>query len=290
MAHPRIAVIGSGIGGTSAAWHLSQFSRSDRGQASSLSRVAVDTFEGEAHIGGHAYQVELDGEVLDLGFMMYGDSNPNIKQWFQDELRLTNDKGQSVETRAWETMDEGSDKGSVSIETQIPLRDGTMGVMLDKRWMEDSGDTLHRVVTLSKRNGETLAVVDRLLVRTQSSCTPVPRLPGATGEEGAGGREGTSASALSRRRAKRRAKRLATGTQAKPKPNLTGRYSVLGHLFTISMLAIILGLSVSAYQDNPMTMQLQNANGEVVTTLHWTTICACATFVLAFVIAQNYMQ
>ena len=203
---------------------------------------------------------------------------------------VTNDKGQSVETRAWETMDEGSDKGSVSIETQIPLRDGTMGVMLDKRWMEDSGDTLHRVVTLSKRNGETLAVVDRLLVRTQSSCTPVPRLPGATGEEGAGGREGTSASALSRRRAKRRAKRLATGTQAKPKPNLTGRYSVLGHLFTISMLAIILGLSVSAYQDNPMTMQLQNANGEVVTTLHWTTICACATFVLAFVIAQNYMQ
>ena len=62
MPRPRIAVIGSGIGGTSAAWHLCEFSRPRDG---SQATVAVDTFEGEAHLGGHAYQVEVDGEAAE---------------------------------------------------------------------------------------------------------------------------------------------------------------------------------------------------------------------------------
>ena len=95
----RIAVVGSGIGGTSAAWHLCRLSQSASAAAAAgpdapgTAGVAVDIFEAEPQLGGHAYNVELDGETVDLGFMMYGDSNPNIKAWFNDELRLTRPDG-----------------------------------------------------------------------------------------------------------------------------------------------------------------------------------------------------
>jgi predicted NAD/FAD-binding protein len=95
----RIAVVGSGIGGTSAAWHLCRLSQSASAAAAAgpdapgTAGVAVDIFEAEPQLGGHAYNVELEGETVDLGFMMYGDSNPNIKAWFNDELRLTRPDG-----------------------------------------------------------------------------------------------------------------------------------------------------------------------------------------------------
>ncbi|OQR84941.1 hypothetical protein ACHHYP_12496 [Achlya hypogyna] len=68
----KVVVVGSGIGGISAAYHLAK------------DEHEVILIDREDYIGGHTYAIEVDGESVDLGFMMYGDSNPNIKQWFKD--------------------------------------------------------------------------------------------------------------------------------------------------------------------------------------------------------------
>lgn len=76
----KVIVVGSGIGGVSAAYHLQKDNHD------------VTLIEKNDQIGGHAYHVEIDGERVDLGFMMYGDSNPNIKAWFKS-LGLTKPDG-----------------------------------------------------------------------------------------------------------------------------------------------------------------------------------------------------
>jgi predicted NAD/FAD-binding protein len=58
-----VCVVGSGIGGISAAYHL-----------------VTDGFKVELHeagpeVGGHTHAMEIDGEQVDLGFMM--SVNPN---------------------------------------------------------------------------------------------------------------------------------------------------------------------------------------------------------------------
>ncbi|CAH0490205.1 unnamed protein product [Peronospora effusa] len=67
----KIIVVGSGIGGISAAYHLVKDGHE------------VVLLEKNATIGGHAYEMKIDGEMVDIGFMMFGDSNPNIKEWFK---------------------------------------------------------------------------------------------------------------------------------------------------------------------------------------------------------------
>lgn len=66
----KVVVVGSGIGGTSAAYHLARDGHE------------VVLLEKNATLGGHTYSMEIDNEPVDIGFMMYGDSNPNIKEWF----------------------------------------------------------------------------------------------------------------------------------------------------------------------------------------------------------------
>jgi uncharacterized protein len=73
----KIAVIGSGVSGLSAAYYLSK-------------KHQVDLFEKDNHFGGHAYtlpiQYENNKEVLvDIGFMVFNKKTyPNLIQFFSD--------------------------------------------------------------------------------------------------------------------------------------------------------------------------------------------------------------
>jgi cyclopropane-fatty-acyl-phospholipid synthase len=93
----RIAVVGGGVAGLSAAWHFH-----------SNTPHHVELFEAEERLGGHAYSVDVNGTDVDIGFMVYNDANyPNMKQWFhtlgvQDEesdmsLSVSLDGGTTVE-------------------------------------------------------------------------------------------------------------------------------------------------------------------------------------------------
>jgi predicted NAD/FAD-binding protein len=66
----RIAVVGTGIGGLSAAWLLSQ-------------RHDVSVFEAEARIGGHCHTVEAGQAAVDTGFIVYNERTyPNLTALF----------------------------------------------------------------------------------------------------------------------------------------------------------------------------------------------------------------
>mgnify|MGYP006152541639 CR=1 FL=1 len=76
----KIAVIGSGISGLSAAHFLSK-------------KYNVDLFEKDNHFGGHAYTIDIQENnpkrlvSLDLGFIVFNKINyPNLLQFFNDTL------------------------------------------------------------------------------------------------------------------------------------------------------------------------------------------------------------
>eukprot|EP00977_Amphora_coffeiformis_P027367 scaffold34606_cov192-Amphora_coffeaeformis.AAC.13 len=100
-----VAVIGGGVTGLAAAWHLHQ---SDT--------VDVQLFEKEPRLGGHAHTVRVAGDekdeikdvAVDIGFMVFNDANyPNLTRWFQAlgvdaedsdmSLSVSLDGGRSVE-------------------------------------------------------------------------------------------------------------------------------------------------------------------------------------------------
>jgi predicted NAD/FAD-binding protein len=67
----RIAVVGSGISGLSAAWLLSR-------------RHEVTLFEGDGRVGGHIHTVEVAGTPVDTGFIVYNETTyPNLTALFR---------------------------------------------------------------------------------------------------------------------------------------------------------------------------------------------------------------
>ena len=71
----KIAVIGSGISGLSAAWLLAQ-------------NHDVTLFEKDDRLGGHSNTVDIDGHFIDTGFIVYNQLNyPNLVAFF-DELTI----------------------------------------------------------------------------------------------------------------------------------------------------------------------------------------------------------
>jgi predicted NAD/FAD-binding protein len=87
-----IAVIGGGVSGLAAAWHLL-----------TNTTHSVHVFESNAKLGGHAYttsvaverksndnnnEIEINNIDVDVGFMVFNDPNyPNMVRWF-DELQI----------------------------------------------------------------------------------------------------------------------------------------------------------------------------------------------------------
>ena len=71
----KVAVIGGGVAGLAAAWHLSQ---------NAAEQYHVELFEAEDRLGGHAYTVNVNNVNVDIGFMVFNNDNyPNMVQWFQ---------------------------------------------------------------------------------------------------------------------------------------------------------------------------------------------------------------
>ena len=71
----KIAVVGSGISGLSAAYYLSK-------------KHHVDLFEKEDHFGGHSYTIDilLDKKIsVDIGFIVFNNlTYPNLIKFFQE--------------------------------------------------------------------------------------------------------------------------------------------------------------------------------------------------------------
>lgn len=101
----RVAIVGGGVAGLSAAWHLAE----NGGDV-----VEVELFEAEDRLGGHACTVPIsnaDGSGktdVDIGFMVFNESNyPNMVRWFERlgvhhensdmSLSVSMDKGETVE-------------------------------------------------------------------------------------------------------------------------------------------------------------------------------------------------
>jgi len=70
----KVAIVGGGVSGLSAAWHLH----------TNAPHVTVALFEAEDRLGGHAYTTDVDGVDVDIGFMVFNESNyPNMTRWFE---------------------------------------------------------------------------------------------------------------------------------------------------------------------------------------------------------------
>lgn len=86
----RVAVIGGGVSGLSAAWHLHQLSE----DPDTNHWFDVHVFEAKDRLGGHAWTVPIELEKekktidADIGFMVFNEHNyPNLLAWF-DELGI----------------------------------------------------------------------------------------------------------------------------------------------------------------------------------------------------------
>ena len=74
----KLAVIGSGISGLSAAYYLSK-------------KHKVDIFEKEDHFGGHSHTIDIEilGKkiAVDIGFIVFNHQTyPNLIKFFKDLL------------------------------------------------------------------------------------------------------------------------------------------------------------------------------------------------------------
>lgn len=98
----RVAIVGGGVSGLSAAWHLHE----------NAPNVEVELFESDDRLGGHAYTIDVEGVDVDIGFMVFNDSNyPNMTRWF-DKLAVPNentDMSLSVSLDGGKTIEWNSD-------------------------------------------------------------------------------------------------------------------------------------------------------------------------------------
>ena len=75
----KIAIIGSGISGLSAAYYLSK-------------KHHVDLFEKQDHFGGHSYTIDVEYDInskkkipVDVGFIVFNQQNyPNLIKFFEE--------------------------------------------------------------------------------------------------------------------------------------------------------------------------------------------------------------
>ncbi|DAZ93889.1 TPA: hypothetical protein N0F65_004736 [Lagenidium giganteum] len=104
----KVVVVGSGIGGISAAYHLVKDGHE------------VVLLEKEAQLGGHTLDMEIDGERVDLGFMMFGDSNPNIKNWFKS-LGITEADGTTKKRIPMSLTVTSQKEGDVQFSSRKPF-------------------------------------------------------------------------------------------------------------------------------------------------------------------------
>jgi cyclopropane-fatty-acyl-phospholipid synthase len=111
----KIAVIGGGVAGLSAAWHLQQCSSSSS-NGETGNNPSVQVFEASDRLGGHAWTVKADNLDVDIGFMVFNNLNyPNLTQWF----------------RALGVDSEKSDMSlSVSVGDTVWSSDGLQGLLL----------------------------------------------------------------------------------------------------------------------------------------------------------------
>ncbi|EEC45368.1 predicted protein [Phaeodactylum tricornutum CCAP 1055/1] len=97
----KVAIVGGGVAGLSAAWHLSV-----------NTGAHVQLFEAESRLGGHAYTTNVDGVDVDIGFMVYNETNyPNMVEWFRT-LGVTqedSDMSLSVSLDGGDTVEWSSD-------------------------------------------------------------------------------------------------------------------------------------------------------------------------------------
>lgn len=108
----RVAVVGSGVSGLSAAWHLQH--------AHGAGACRVTLFEADARLGGHAHTVDLslDGRRhgVDTGFLVFNERTyPGLIGWF-DRLGVatcSSDMSFSVQSPAHALEWCGSDLGTV---------------------------------------------------------------------------------------------------------------------------------------------------------------------------------
>jgi cyclopropane-fatty-acyl-phospholipid synthase len=106
----RVAIVGGGVTGLSAAWHLME---------NTPDNIQVLLFEAQDRLGGHAYTIPVQNAHgkgtttdVDIGFMVFNESNyPNMIRWFE-KLGVPNestDMSLSVSLDNGETIEWNSD-------------------------------------------------------------------------------------------------------------------------------------------------------------------------------------
>ena len=100
----KIAVIGSGISGLSAAYYLSK-------------KNSVDLFESENHFGGHSYTIDISYEEkkqisVDIGFIVFNEKTyPNLIKFFEENTIQVEKSNMSFSVSVKDTNIEYCGKG-----------------------------------------------------------------------------------------------------------------------------------------------------------------------------------